>query len=283
MTAANEINESGKRKLRNGVAVGVPVRRLGQTYDESIPDFWFQNNAFLSMLLTGFSANLPEGEDQFIYSVRLFQDKITNPVLKAQVRAFIGQEAHHSKEHDTLNQAMRQRGYRIDRIEARLRKLNKLTRKHNSPQKQLAETVCGEHLTAVLADYIINKRPELLEQMAPAMAKMWAWHAIEETEHKAVAFDVYDQLVGDRNLLRRTMLEFTAVFFTMTTYQALSLMRQTNQMTNWRMWGEALGVLGRFARDTGKDYLDFYKKDYHPWQHDNRAALIAARKAFLGE
>ena len=25
-----------------------------------------------------------------------------------------------------------------------------------------------------------------------------------------------------------------------------------------------------------RDYLDYYKRDFHPWQHDNRA-LITAR------
>ena len=288
MTAEAAIDQSGnnrekKKKLRNGEAVGVPVRRLGQTYDESIPDFWFRGNAFLSMFFTGFSANLPPGEEQFIYSVRLFQQKITHPVLKAQVKAFIGQEAHHSREHDTLNKAMKARGYPLAGIEKRMQTLNKLMRKYQSPQKQLAGTVCGEHITALIADYLIRKRPELLDEMAPAMRKIWGWHAIEETEHKAVAFDVYDQLVGDRNLLRLTMLEITVMFFTLNTLEAMQLMRRTGQITNWKMWREAVGFLGTFVKETGSDYLDFYKKDYHPWQHDNREALKAARKKYLGE
>ncbi|MDF1821629.1 MAG: metal-dependent hydrolase [Alcanivoracaceae bacterium] len=283
MTAVAAIDQASKKSARKGEAVGVPVRRLGQTYDDAIPDFWFRNNAFLSMFFTGFSATLPEGEDQFIYSVRLFQKKITNPVLKAQVRAFIGQEAHHSKEHDALNETLKKRGYPLGWIENRIRKLNRLMRKHQSPQKQLAGTVCGEHITALMSDYMLGKRPELLEQMAPAMEKMWAWHAIEETEHKGVAFDVYDQLVGDRNLLRRTMMEVTFFFLILNTTHALALMRQTGQMKNWRMWREALGVLGRMGRELRADYMDFYRKDYHPWQHDNRDVLAAARKKYLGE
>ena len=31
------------------------------------------------------------------------------------------------------------------------------------------------------------------------------------------------------------------------------------------------------------DYLDFYIVDYHPWQHDNQAALQAAKRKYLGE
>lgn len=280
-SASKAIGGQAAAKRLKGEDVGVPVRQLGQDYSKDIPDFWFFDNAFISMFFTGFSANLPEGEAQFIHSVRHFQDKITHPVLKAQVRAFIGQEAHHSKEHDALNSAMKKRGYRIDRIEKRMRKLNKLMRKYQSPQKQLAGTVAGEHITALMSDYLLNKHPEYFREMAPVMEKIWAWHAIEETEHKAVAFDVYDQLVGDRNLLRRTMAEITLVFFTLNTFQALSLLRQTGQMRNLKMWRQAGGFFTRMIRELGPEYLDFYKKGYHPWQHDNRAALQAAREKYL--
>ena len=283
MTAVAAIDQAKKKSARKGEDVGVPVRRLGQDYNQDFPDFWFRDNAFLSMFFTGFSANLPEGEDQFIYSVRLFQKKITNPVLKAQVRAFIGQEAHHSKEHDALNSVMKKRGYPLDRAEKRMHKINKLMRKYQSPEKQLAETVCGEHITALVADYILRKRPEYLDEMAPVLAKMWAWHAIEETEHKAVAFDVYDQLVGDRNLLRRTMVEITLMFFSLNTYEAFNLMRKTGQMRNWKMWRESWRMLREMIRDVRAEYMDFYRKDFHPWQHDNREALYAAREKYLGE
>jgi predicted metal-dependent hydrolase len=286
MTAtASKAIETGraKQKKLKGEDVGVPVRRLGQDYSDEIPDFWFKNNAFISLFFTGFSANLPEGEGQFIHSVRLFQDKITNPVLKAQVRAFIGQEAHHSNEHDALNEAMKKRGYRLDRIERVAKKLNGWMRKFQSPQKQLAGTVAGEHITALMSDFFISKHPEFLKDMDPTMEKIWAWHAIEETEHKAVAFDVYDQLVGDRNLLRRTMVEITFFFFTLNTVQALGLMRQTGQMRNLKMWREALGFFTQMVRDLGPEYMDFYKKDYHPWQHDNREVLEEFRQKYLND
>jgi predicted metal-dependent hydrolase len=268
------------RQLK-GEDVGVPVRKMDQQYGNGIPDCWFMNNAFLSMFFAGFSANLPEGEAQFIHSVRAFQDRITDPVLHAQVRAFIGQEAHHSREHNALNESLKNRGYRLDHIEALAAKLNQWMRDYQSPEKQLAGTVAGEHITALLSDFFINKHPEYLREMAPVMEKIWAWHAIEETEHKAVAFDVYDQHVGDRNLLRRTMIEITIVFFSLNTAQAFALMRKSGQWTNWRMWRDAGRFARQMVRDLGRDYLDFYRKDYHPWQHDNRAALEWARRNYL--
>jgi predicted metal-dependent hydrolase len=281
MTAMARTAALESRKLK-GEDVGVPVRKVRQDYS-AVPRFWFRGNAFLTMFFTGFSATLPAGEDQFMHAVRLFQDKVTEPVLRAQVRAFIGQEAHHSFEHRALNAAVRQHGFDIDAIEQRMNARMEWMKSRFSDKELLAWTVTGEHITALMADYMINKHPELLDQVHPVMAKIWGWHAIEETEHKAVAFDVYDQLVGDRNLLRSMMARNTVMFLTLNTLEAVRLMRQSGEMRDIKMWIEAIGFLASMMRDIGPEYMDFYRKDFHPWQHDNRAALARARARFLGE
>lgn len=91
-------------------------------FPDEIPEFWFNNNALLTMLLTALSSAFPDGERQFIHSVRNYQDKISDPILLKQVRAFIGQEAHHGKEHDALNAMMLKKGYPVARIYKRFKK-----------------------------------------------------------------------------------------------------------------------------------------------------------------
>lgn len=266
-----------------GKDVGIPVRKLGLTYGDDLPAFWFNDNAFLTMFFSIFSALLPEGESQFIYSVRLFQEKITDPILLAQVRAFIGQEAHHSREHQAINTAMISKGFPLDRIEKRLRTLNKWRRENHSAAKLLASTVCSEHLTALMSDYALRKNPSLLESFAPQIRKSWAWHCIEEIEHKAVAFDVYMQEVGDRKLLRRTMIEITIFFFVKVSLEALRMMPKTGQMTHFKMWREAFSTLNSLIKESRSDYMDFYKPDFHPWQHNHPEILQAARLQYLNE
>lgn len=279
-TGVGEQLQTQMRRL-TGKDVGVPVRKLGQKYDQGIPINWFRDNAFASMFFVGFSAKLPEGEAQFMHSVRLFQDRITDPVLQAQVRAFIGQEAHHSKEHDALNAILEQQGYSLRRIEASVRWHSQWQQRHWSPQEQLAFTVCAEHITALLSDYLLRRRPDLLDHMAPLMAKLWAWHAIEETEHKAVAFDVYEQLVADRKLLYRTMIMFTLVFLVSNTAHAAELTVKHARWRDWAMWKTGFGLLAELLRDTRDDYLAFYRDDFHPWDLDNREALAQARARWL--
>lgn len=282
-TPAAQPNEQVIRTTRlQGKDVGIPVRKMGLSYDENIPGLWFNNNVFLTMLFSGFSATLPAGEAHFIHSVRQFQDKITDPVLMAQVRAFIGQEGHHSKEHDTFNSAMKMNGLDLGRIEKRMKSMTQLWKTKLSPTKNLAMTVCAEHFTALLADFTLSKHPEVLEMMTPEVRKIWAWHSIEEIEHKAVAFDVYDQFVGDRKLLRRTMVEVSTLFMVTSMINALTLMPRS-ELTNWSMWKEAFGIMGKLHRSSWSDYKDFYKIDFHPWQHNSSEGLKNAKLKYLGE
>ena len=260
-------------------AVGLPLRRLQQSYADT-PNFWFANNAAMSMFFTAFSATLPLGEGQFIHSVRLFQDRISDQKLRAQVRAFIGQEAHHSREHQALNDLLVARGIRLDRIEAFMKVFHKLQRKWLSPEDQLAMTVCGEHLTALMSDYILRRRPEYQDMMAPAMAKLWVWHAIEETEHKAVAFDVYDRLVGDRRRLHRVMILLTLFVLIGNTATASELVFRAGQGFNWTMWKDAFGLLATMLEETKDDYMAFYQPDFHPWDVDNSEAVALAKAKF---
>jgi len=265
--------------------VEIRVRPMGKDYADT-PDFWFDNDPFLSMFFTAFSATLPDGEKQFIHSVRLFQDRIKDPVLREEIRAFIGQEAHHAKEHDTFNRLMADKGYSIPRIEKRMKAMFKWFRDNLSPEEQLANTVCAEHFTALMADYMLSTAPERLALMDESMQKLWAWHAIEEAEHKGVAFDVYAQEVGDTWLRRRTMVLLTASIVLVTSYDAVRLMKEAGELGNLRSWRKGLGfMLGNkgMVWSMAKDYFDFYRADFHPWQQDNRKALARARAKYLGE
>lgn len=279
---SGKAKKTKKRKVL-GKEVGIPVRRLGKTYDDELPTLWFGDNPLLTTYFSGFSAQLPEGEDQFLYSVRLFQDKITDPTLKKQVRAFIGQEAHHSREHEDFNDLLISRGLGLDKIEDALKKQNLWFKENLSPARQLAMTVCGEHITALLADWALSSPEQPLEMMAEPARTMWGWHAVEELEHKGVAFDVYDQLVGDRKLLQQTM-RFTMFLFVVTSViNAVNLMRTTGGWTNWKKNREAIRVIYSWYKFSRSDYNDFFKDDYHPWQHDCLETLRKAREEFLDE
>lgn len=267
-------------------SIDITVRQLDLSFPDEIPEFWFKNNPLLTMLFTALSSAFPDGERQFIYSVRNYQDKISDPILLKQVRAFIGQEAHHGKEHDALNAVMLKKGYPVERIYKRFKKMNRMLQQRFSLEHQLACTVCMEHLTAILADYFISIAPEDLELFNVHLRKIWAWHAIEETEHKAVAFDVYQSLVNRPYFLRLVMLETTLSFLIITIRGTKELLKASGKNRDFKSLYVGLKYLlgGQgVIRKISRSYLDFYSKDFHPWQHDNREQMMKLKDIYLNE
>jgi predicted metal-dependent hydrolase len=266
----------------------IPVRRMDFEFDDAIPKYWFDNNPFLTMLLTGLSCVFPEGERMFMRSVRNYQDKITDPELLKEVRAFIGQEAHHGKEHQEFNEFMARKGLPIEKIMAFVAQGIAFEEKNLSKERMLAKTCALEHFTAMFAEVVLE-HPEFLDSMDERLKPLWLWHAIEESEHKSVAFDVYQQQVGNY-WIRVSEMAFTSVFFTFFTgLHTVQLLRATDEQRNFKAIAQGLNVLlGRkgFFRGMMPQYLAYYRPDFHPAQRDSsalRAKGLRLLQSFLGE
>lgn len=282
MTAAARVTPHQAQPARR--PHDLKVRRMDFEFSEDIPEYWFDNDPFKTLLLSAMSGGFPEGERFFIDSVRHFQDRISDPALKEAIRAFIGQEGHHSKEHKTLNDFLTRRGLPIDKIDRNVGKFMGWMRKNLSPERQLAHTVAVEHFTAILSEcYMLN--PDVLGTMDPRMATIWAWHAVEEAEHKAVAFDVYKQTVNDEWIRLSEMAAVTLLFVGFTSYDVYRLLRRKGLTGDWRMWlrslNEMWGVPGHF-RKMIPAYLSFYRRDFHPDDIDASARLARIKTEFLG-
>ncbi|HLD66797.1 MAG TPA: metal-dependent hydrolase [Pseudomonas sp.] len=257
----------------NSTPPGLDIRPRQLDFDlpQPLPRHWHSGDAFKTHMFNAMSVQFPEGERFFIDSVRHFRERIEDPLLKEQIRGFIGQEGHHSREHLAYNQRLRDLGYDVDYLERGLKNRMAFTQKHLSPQLQLAATCAVEHLTAIMADAVL-KDPSWLAGADPVMARLWRWHALEETEHKAVTFDVYQAVCASKWLRRRAMIQST-LFFTLDTFKGLvHMLKRDGLLWNWRLWRDGLiwlwgkdGIYRKLVRG----YLDFYRGDFHPWQHDN--------------
>lgn len=256
----------------------ITVRRMD--FDiPALPRYWYKGNVWITHFMNALSTTFPDGERFFIHAVRNYENEITDPELRTQIRAFIGQEANHGKEHEAFNQAL------IDQhhlpLESKITFMKKalaFAKKKYSRREQLALTVGFEHFTAILANLML-KQPELIEELKGMYADMFMWHAVEETEHKAVAFDVFTATEDDYWLRVRGMAQATFFFLLITLRMQYSLLKHDGQLGNWRDalgFGKFLllkpGLLTRII----PEYLDFYRPSFHPWQHDNRH-LIAER------
>lgn len=257
----------------------IKLRNMTFGIDAGLPRYWLNNDPFLTHYFNALSLMFPEGERFFIDSVRNFEDRITNLRLKEDVTGFIGQEASHGREHTQYNSTLRDHGYELQKMEESIQKDMNFARDHFGKRHQLAVTCALEHFTALLADAILHEETHF-DGADPHYAAIWQWHALEETEHKAVAFDVYQSMAhGSRGYWRRvvTMLIITFRFNHRVARNLIQLIKQDGQQKNWKGWLRLLAFLwvkpGMIRRRLPL-YFRYYKPGFHPWQHDNRRLLL---------
>ena len=206
----------------------------------SVPRYWLGAECHRTRFYDAMSIMFPEGERSFIETVQLFRSRIAgNPALERDAAEFVAQEALHSREHIGYNRWLQAQGAPVRRLERLVAAQQAFARRHLPPSMRLAITICLEHFTAMFADQLL-RHPRSLEHAAPEMADIWLWHALEEAEHKAVAFDVFTAAV--RGPLRRyalrcsAMMVVTLVFTTLLWRMTFSLVRHDGSAADWQGW-----------------------------------------------
>jgi uncharacterized protein len=250
----------------------------------AIPRDWCHDNAFQTSFLNALSLLFPEGEKFFVDSVKKHRDRA--PGLEHEIAGFIGQEAMHGKEHRAFNDLLVEHGYdSAPVIDGKLHRFLKLVRKTLSPMSQLAATCALEHFTAMLAEQLLEN-PRMREEIHPSIRSLWLWHALEEAEHKAVAFDVYQAAGGGYARRVAIMLLTTAVFFAAQAMAHARLMRDRGIL--WRPWTWLRGATrlwiwpGYFTRLL-PSYLAYFRPSFHPNDRDTQATLDAWRDTLFGD
>ncbi|MEN3979718.1 metal-dependent hydrolase [Acinetobacter sp. CWB-B33] len=263
-------------------AIGITVRRL-HFNPKAIRRHYFANSPVMSHLLTALSSTFPIGEQFFVHSVRNVRDQVQDPTLQAQITAFIGQEAMHSKAHAEFNDAWRRDDYNLDRFQAWLARKDSYI-KNLHPKIQLAITCAFEHFTALLGGYILQ-HPEVLSTLDDDAMKLWVWHAIEEIEHRSVAFDVYQAVYGDDKIRKMIMRSVTTGFASLTFYSASRLFLQDQKKSLPKVGGNLFGVylLGKMLLQMFPEYLSYYKKDFHPAETDYSQIIQYWKKRMVEE
>lgn len=232
--------------------------------------WWLAGNPAATAIFNALSATFPDGERKFIESVVHYKDAVEEP-LKGQIKAFVRQEANHTREHLAFNAHVAEAGYDMSRIEARIRKNIDFARSR-PPVVQLASTAALEHFTAILAHQLLSN-PRHIAGAPAEIARLWRWHSVEEIEHKAVAYDTLMAVTRNLSPFRRyrmrvlIMLFVTIQFGRSLAANVADLLRQDGFEPK-RMRGAALRYLfgtPGILRRALPHYLAYYLPGFHPW------------------
>ncbi|HEY5799216.1 MAG TPA: metal-dependent hydrolase [Burkholderiaceae bacterium] len=262
------------------------VRHLQTDVAQGFPRDWIAGDPFRTQLFNAMSMTFPLGEQFFIDSVREAAPAEMEPALRAQVRAFIGQEASHRQVHTLYNRELERQGLRFvvePILQWRLRQSRALKKSSN-----LAITMAYEHYTAMLADGVL-RNPQWMAHASDSMRLLWTWHAVEEAEHKAVAFDVY-RAMGGGYARRVAWYLYTCIMFQFDiSLQTLHNLKQSGNLFKLRTWtGAARFFFGRggLAWHMLPQWFAYLRPGFTPWDCDNRAeinAWLAAHRSQLRE
>ena len=263
----------------------VPTRRM--TFEDSlatVPRLYAgDGNLFMSHGWATMSAVFPDGEDFFVRSVRRYRDQVTDPHLKRQVAGFIGQEAMHGREHRVFNDRLAALGYPVHTIAKWSRRGMQLRERIAPPIANLAATVTLEHVTALLAEVILTD-PETQHLLGhEAVRDVFYWHALEESEHKAVAFDVYRAVGGSERLRIWTMRIMRHGMLLGIAAQIVAVIVKERDPHHLRKSWKALRRSKLFSKETWRAMKDFERPDFHPDQRDTTAMLAEWRERLFGE
>lgn len=254
---------------------------FGQMADGS--RWWLNGDPIATAFYNALSVTFPQGERFFMDAVRRYRSEVSGD-LADQVGAFITQEAMHTREHVAFNRQVADQGYDVAAMEERTRRRLDFARTRPA-RLQLGATIALEHFTAILAHALLAD-PRHLQGAEPRAAALWRWHAIEEIEHKSVAFDTFLVATAPVGAFRRwhirlwTMVIATGLLFNVVGANMGDLLRQDG-VTGWRAWRGAMGFLWvrpGLLSQVLLPYLSYFLPGFHPWAHDDRALLKAAER-----
>ena len=260
-----------------------PVRRMDYNF-ENTPKYWCANDPAMTHYFTGLSTLFPEGESYFVRSVRALREHAKlNEGLDREISAFIGQEAMHSKEHHAFHISAQQHGLNPESLEKATGIVLKGLEKIFSKKWNLLVTVGLEHDTAVL---VVSMMETVNEYMTDKTIRdLWLWHSVEETEHKAVAFDLYEYLYGNglnAYLPRVTIFTLSLILITgLSTIYQIVLMKRDKQLSNLKTWQNFFNFAAKQYKTFIPKFFEYYRYDFHPNQ-TNEKNLVATTKIKLG-
>lgn len=277
------MNAPAKINLEKGNATPTPTDLEITVRDQRFnrdtnPNRWWAGEPFGTAWHNALSATFPRGEAFFIEAVKAHREG-ASPKLEGEIRAFVKQEINHTREHIAFNRLAEDAGYDIKAIDKRVEEMLALT-KDRPVILNLAVTMALEHYTAMMAhEFLAN--PKHFENADPEVRDMWRWHAIEEIEHKGVAYDTWLHATKEWSAWQRwkvrslIMLSVTGRFFRNRWVDSMNLLAQDG-ITGWKArWGlfKYLTVSPGVVRRIFPAWLAFFKPSFHPWDHDDRALI----------
>ncbi len=269
----------------------VPIRHMDFRFEASEADTRFYLNTELATAyFEALSIFLTFGEDLVIDTARHHRQFLKDAELKRRVTSLIGQEAIHSKMHNEWNDVLAQHRFPVAFYRFLAHNVFKYGFKKLPHRLQLSLMAGIEHFTAVMAEFFMKHEEIFFETDDEKQRALWMWHMLEESEHKDIAYDVYQTLSGSYPLrISGFALAFVTILLLVPLGgAAIPVMRSPRNLLSLRYWKDvrrSVGLLfgpreGVYGSTMGH-ILDYLRPDFHPNDHDTTAYLEYYKERLL--
>ncbi len=266
-----------------------PLKLRFSFSEENTKSTWIKDDPFTSHFMNAMSLTFPDGERFFMDAVRSFKNEIKDEAIQKDIQGFIYQEAFHGNAHENFNKFLKDQGYPVEKLTYLVKVLLKKIQEVCDSQKHL-DTVplaitCGlEHITAILGNLLLTNHG-LTNKMDKNMQTLWLWHALEELEHKAVAYDVYSTV--QQNYFERIFFFLVGtVAFLLAIHAFQFILLEKDNMNTLKTWVVGLNRLygiGGYVSSTIPTWVTYLRPGFHPWKEQDNSFLIGPWKNIITE
>lgn len=228
----------------------------------AVPRHWMAGHRIPTQIVNGLNLLFPIGERFFVRSVNAYLEELSDPALVAEVKAFFSQEGKHASTHERVNQHLRDQGFQIDGFLRVYRRGVEAVERMLPPALRLAATAATEQFTAIMAEAAFSS--PLLEHADPAMKALLAWHALEEIEHRAVAFDVLTAVSPSYPVRVAGLTIATVMLGAFWAAATVTLLRQDPPRQGAPRWQRPPRDQRVLRRVFGRGIREYLRPDFHP-------------------
>ncbi|WP_069884131.1 metal-dependent hydrolase [Streptomyces luteocolor] len=270
-------------------------RRVSFDWDAT-PLHWIPDEPTATHVINVLHLLLPAGERWFVKVFKEGLPLITDPVLREDVKGFMGQEATHSVQHaHVLDHLAAQRldtaGFTryvdllFERLLGERPPLGAPVPTQEWLRFRLSIVAAIEQFTAVLGNWVLHAEGLDRARADEVMLDLLRWHGAEEVEHRAVAFDMYQHCGGEglpRYARRVAGMTVTApVMLYLWIWGSAYLIRHDPQLAGRLRYSltEHNKAVGKGLlptwREIGSALPRYLRRSYHPSQEGSLRKAVA--------
>ena len=260
----------------------IETRKIPFEFTDAIAPVWNPAQREWSHMLNGASLTMPYLEPFLNRTMREALPLIDDPDLREDVGGFVRQEAQHFTNHRRYNEMLKTNGYpQLADTEQTFEKDYDALDKR-SLEWRLAYSAGFETMTMGITDWLVNDREALFQNADPTVTSLVLWHMVEETEHKSVAYDVFQAVSGSYWLRIGGLLWGSLHVGLMSRRAYIAMLKQDGLWTDWRTRLRLWKMVGRFFVKSGGAMVQGMLPGYHPDNIDDPAWVDEWRNAYAG-